>query len=195
MNVHLDEKLALLRERAKEGRDPTCPDDTLAYILKTAVELSPQRILEIGAGEGLTSIALLLHTEAIVTAIELDPWRANRARRNFSDFGLLDRAELFEGDAGEILPLLGGTFDLIFLDGPKAQYMRYFSDCKRLLKRGGVLFSDDVLLYGWVRGEPPKKRRMLVEHIREYLRLLEADPDLKTEILELGEGLAVSVKQ
>ena len=59
---------------------------------------------------------------------------------------------------------------------------------------GGVLFSDDVLLFGWVRGEAPKKRRMLVEHIREYLQALESDPAFKTEILELGEGLAVSTR-
>ena len=90
--------------------------------------------------------------------------------------------------------MLGGEYDLIFLDGPKVQYRRYFPDCKRLLAAGGYLLSDDVLLFGWVRGEPPKKRRMLVEHIREYLALLTDDPDFETEILQLGEGLAVSRK-
>ncbi|MDE7296957.1 MAG: hypothetical protein K2N84_06805 [Clostridia bacterium] len=74
------------------------------------------------------------------------------------------------------------------------QYRRDLPDCKRLLRAGGVLLSDDVLLFGWVQGEPPKKRRMLVEHIREYLRMLEEDPELKTEILPIAEGLAVSEK-
>ena len=63
-----------------------------------------------------------------------------------------------------------------------------------ILKRGGYLLSDDVLLFGWVRGEPPKKRHMLVEHIREYLSRLQSDPDFQTEIAELGEGLAISKK-
>ena len=187
-------ELSALREEAKKGRDPTCADETLSYILALAERIQAKHFLEIGAAEGLTSIALLLSGAEHVTAIEKDPVRVRRARENFSRFGVSERVTLYEGDAGEILPLLSGEFDLIFLDGPKVQYIRYLPDCKRLLRRGGYLLSDDVLLYGWVRGEPPKKRRMLVEHIREYLNLLQSDPDFQTEITELGEGLAVSKK-
>lgn len=190
----LDPRLFALRESAKEGRDPTCADETLEYILTLCKERAPERILEIGCAEGLTSCAMLSVTDARLTAIELDAQRAATARKNFSEFGFSERITFHEGSAGEILPLLEGTYDLIFLDGPKVQYLSYLPDCKRLLNAGGVLLSDDVLLFGWVRGEPPKKRRMLVEHIREYLRVLEADGELKTQILELGEGLAVSEK-
>lgn len=183
------------REEAKRGRDPTCADDTLAYLLALCKERSPARILEIGTAEGLTACAMLSVCGARYTGIELDPARAAAARDNFIRFAFSDRVTLHEGDAADILPLLEGEYDLIFSDGPKAQYLRYLPDCKRLLKRGGALLSDDVLLFGWVRGEPPKKRRMLIGHIREYLAALEADPDLETQILELGEGLAVSVKR
>ena len=193
--LYLDERLKALRERAKEGRGPTAADETLDYILNTVEKLHPERVLEIGAAEGLTSCAVLLHSEAELVAIELDAERAQTARENFRLFGVENRVTLHEGDAGEILPLIEGTFDLIFLDGPKVQYLKYLPECKRLLKSGGVLLSDDVLLFGWVRGEAPKKRRMLVEHIREYLHALETDEELTTEILELGEGLAVSVKK
>ena len=192
--MELRPDLIALREEAKKGRDPTCADETLRYILTLAEGLSNGRILEIGAAEGLTACAMLSVSNAQYTGIELDPVRASKARENLIRFGFSDRATLHEGDAGEIPPLLGGEYDLIFSDGPKVQYLRYLPDCKRLLKRGGTLLSDDVLLFGWVRGEPPKKRRMLVEHIREYLKALESDPDLSTEILELGEGLAVSRK-
>ncbi len=185
-------RLEDLRRRAREERDPTCADETLLYMLRTAREMKGASILEIGAGEGLTSVAFLLNGAERVVAIENDPERAARAKENFALFGVEGRAELVVEDAAEALPRLAETFDIIFLDGPKVQYIAYFPHCKRLLKRGGVLFSDDVLLYGWVRGEPPKKRRMLVEHIREYLNLLQADSDFQTEILELGEGLAVS---
>ncbi len=193
----LDARLSALRERAKEVRDPTAADDTLQYILFTLEQLNPARILEIGAAEGLTSCAMLLNSRAELTAIELDSSRAAKARGNFDLFGLSKRVTLHEGDAGEILPMIEGSYDLIFLDGPKVQYNRYFPDCKRLLREGGVLLSDDVLLYGWVSGEAetPKKRRMLVEHIREYLAALCADKDFITSLLPLGEGLAVSVKR
>ncbi len=190
-----NEKLDRMRTAAKEGRDPTAADETVVALVEWAKEHRAVRILEIGAGEGLTSCALLLETEAELTAIELLPDRAKKFRENVALFGLEDRVRLFEGDAGEILPMLTGSYDLIFLDGPKVQYRRYFDDCKRLLKGGGALFSDDILLFGWVRGEAPKKRKMLAEHIREYLDLLESDPDFKTQIYEYGEGLAVSTKK
>ncbi len=192
--VTLPPRLLELRERAKEGRDPACADETLWELLRLAAETGVKRYLEIGAAECLTSIALAVSSGAAVTAVEKDPARAARARENIALFGMGEQISLMEGDAGEILPLLGGEYDLIFLDGPKAQYLKYLPDCKRLLRRGGYLLSDDVLLFGWVRGEPPKKRRMLIEHIREYLAALQNDPDLKTEILEIGEGLAVSEK-
>lgn len=189
------ERLEELRRAAKEVRDPTAADETVAFMIAWANAHRAQKILEIGAGEGLTSCALLLHTEAELTAIELDPIRARRFRENSAMFGLEKRARLLEGDAGEILPFLSGNYDIIFLDGPKVQYQRYFTECKRLLKKNGALFSDDVLLFGWVLGEAPKKRKMLAEHIREYLRALESDPDFSTEVLPYGEGLAVSVKR
>lgn len=190
----LDGRLFALRRAAREVRDPTAADETLAYLLRLLETREVKRILEIGAAEGLTSCALLSASEATLTAIEIDGKRAERARKHFGEFGFSSRAVLHEGDAGEILPLLQGEYDLIFLDGPKVQYRRYLPDCKRLLRVGGVLVSDDVLLFGWVRGEPPKKRKMLVEHLREYLKMLEEDADFKTEILPIAEGLAVSEK-
>ena len=120
----MDERILKMREAAKEGRDPTCADETLTYLLETVEKIKPKSILEIGAAEGLTSCALLLSCGARVTAIELEPVRAARARENFRLFGLTERVTLHEGDAGEILPLLQGAFDMIFLDGPKAQYLR-----------------------------------------------------------------------
>lgn len=184
-----------LRRRAREGRDPTCAPETLAKLLSVVRDTNASRYLEIGAAEGLTTCAVLLQTEgAAATAIELDPGRAARARENFSAFGVAARAELIEGDAGEILPLLAGEYDVIFLDGPKAQYLKYLPHCKRLLRRGGTLLSDDVLLYGWTFGTPPPKRKSLALRLRAYLEALESDPAWQTELFRYGEGLAVSKK-
>ena len=141
---------------------------------------------------------LFAESGARLTTIEVDEDSFLKAKENFAFFSLSDRVTAYLGDAGEILPAMpkesNGAYDLIFLDGPKAQYLKYLPDLKRLLKIGGVLFSDDVLLYGWVNGEAPKKRHVLVDKIREYLRVLCDDESFWTSVLELGDGVAVSVR-
>ena len=185
--------LLALREAAKTVRDPTCADETLAYLLSLCRERSPARILEIGTAEGLTACAMLTVCGARYTGIELDPVRTAKARENFIRFAFSDRVTLFEGDAGEILPLLQGEYDLIFADGPKVQYLRYLPDCKRLLKRGGVLLSDDVFFLGKEMEAVPKKRLAL--HLAEYRQQLQNDPVFETKFYDYGEGIAVSIKR
>ncbi len=192
----LDERLASLREQAKGRRDPATEDETLALLLAVARMRAPRRILEIGTAEGLSSTALLLECkDARLTTVETEEslWRS--ARENFTAFGVADRVNALLSDAGDVLAALEDRFDLIFLDGPKAQYIHYLPDLKRLLAPRGVLFADDVLLYGWVSGrEPvPPKRRSIVERLREYLRAVREDPDFLTSIIEVGEGVAISV--
>ena len=188
------------REEAKEAGVPVADEETLQYLLFTVRALQPKRILEIGTAVGLSGAAMLLETSgARLTTIEIDEPAYLAAKENFRFFGVENRVNAYLGDAGEILSAMpreiNGAFDLVFLDGPKAQYLKYLPDVKRLLRAGGVLVSDDILLYGWVDGEPPVKRRVLVEKIREYLRVLCADKEFLTSILPLGDGVAVSVKR
>ena len=174
------------------------PDETLNFLLALARMKNPRRILEIGAAEGLTSIALLLECpSARAVEIEQDGARFAAARKNFAGFGVAERVQLVLGDAAEVLPSLEGPFELIFLDGPKAQYVHYLPQLKRLLPPGGALVADDVLLYGWVSGEvpPPPKRRSIAARLREYLDAVCSDPDFITSIFELGEGVALSVRR
>ena len=185
------EQLAALRAAALQERDPTASDDVLAVLLEETARISAERVLEIGAGRGLTAIALLLSGVSSVTAIEREKGRVASARENFASFGVSARTDLLEGDAADILPRLTGTYDLIFLDCAKVQYRRFLPDCRRLLRIGGVLCADDVSLFA---GGVPPKRRMLARHISEFLTDLQADPAFTTQILPVGKGLAVAVK-
>ena len=188
----MNERLAALRAAAMEERDPTCSDDVLSVLMQEAARVGAKHILETGTGRGLTSIALLLQTDACVTTIERDQARIAAARENFARFGVSDRVALLEGDAADILPCLEGVFDLIFLDAAKVQYRRFLPECKRLLRAGGVLCADDVLLFS---DGVPKKRRMLAQHIGEFLHDLQADEAFTTTILPVGKGLAVARKE
>ena len=186
------ERLAALRAAAMEERDPTCSDDVLSVLLKEAERVGAKHILEIGTGRGLTSVALLLQSDACVTTIEREPARIAAARENFALFGVSDRVTLLEGDAADILPCLEDVFDLIFLDAAKVQYRRFLPECKRLLRAGGVLCADDVLLFS---DGVPKKRKMLAQHIVEFLQELQADGDFAAAVLPVGKGLAVARKE
>ncbi len=188
----MNERLAALRAAAMEERDPTCSDDVLSVLLNEAERVGAKHILEIGTGRGLTSVALLLQSDACVTTIEREPARIAAARENFALFGVSDRVTLLEGDAADILPCLEDVFDLIFLDAAKVQYRRFLPDCKRLLRAGGVLCADDVLLFS---SGVPKKRKMLAQHIVEFLQELQADGDFAAAVLPVGKGLAVARKE
>lgn len=196
--LRTDGRILKMREELKDRRDPVCEDEVLHYLLMTVRALAPAEILEIGTAEGLSGAAMLLEApSARLTTIEADEDRYLKAKENFAALGLSSRARCVLGDAADVLPALDGPFGLIFLDGPKAQYVHYLPDLKRLLREGGVLIADDVLLYGWVDGrEPaPKKRHSLVERIREYLVVVAEDETLITSVLDIGEGVAVSVKK
>lgn len=196
VKLHIDEKLAARRLAALERGIPVADDETLQFLLVTLSMKKPERILEIGTAVGLSGVAMLGACPAAkLTTIELEEERYIEAKANFSEFGVTERVTAHLGDAGEILAMMDGKFDFVFLDGPKAQYEKYLFDLKRLMNDGAVLFSDDVLLYGWVSGEQPtpQKRRSIVEKIRGYLDALTSDNDFITSVLDVGDGVALSV--
>ena len=196
VKLNIDERIIVRRKDALARGIPVADDETLQFLLLTLAATRPTRILEIGTAVGLSTVAMLYECKnARITTMELEEERYLEAKQNFADFGVLDRVTAHLGDAGEILAMMDGEFDFVFLDGPKAQYEKYLFDLKRLMKKGAILFADDVLLYGWVSGEEPtpQKRHSIVDKIRSYLETVTADKDFITSVLNVGDGVALSV--
>ncbi|MBR2622814.1 MAG: O-methyltransferase [Clostridia bacterium] len=196
VKLNIDERISARRAEALSRGIPVADDETLNFLLLMLDATKPKRILEIGTAVGLSSVAMLLQCpSARLTTIELEEDRYLEAKQNFSDFGVTDRVNAHLGDAGEILAMMDGEFDFVFLDGPKAQYEKYLFDLKRMMKTGALLFADDVLLYGWVSGEEPtpQKRHSIVDKIRSYLDVVTSDKELITSVLNVGDGVALSV--
>ncbi len=196
VQLHIDEKLRQKRQDALARGIPVADDETLQFLLVTLQTKQPLSILEVGSAVGLSGVAMLQACpNARLTTMELEEERYLEAKQNFTEFGVAERVNAYLGDAGEILSMMDGQFDFVFLDGPKAQYEKYLFDIKRLLKGGGILFADDVLLYGWVSGEEPtpQKRQSIVDKIRAYLQVITNDKDFITSVLNVGDGVALSV--
>ena len=196
VKLNIDQRIADLRKAALERDIPVADDETLQFLLLMVKALQPKRILEIGTAVGLSGAAMLLACpEAKLTTMELEEERYLEAKENFAALGVKDRVTAYLGDAGEILAMMDGEYDFVFLDGPKAQYEKYLFDLKRLMKKGATLFADDVLLYGWVSGEQPtpQKRHSIVDKIRSYLQTVTDDKDFITSVLDVGDGVALSV--
>lgn len=198
VQLQIEERLAAARSEALSRGIPVADDETLQFLLVMLNTKQPTRILEIGTAVGLSGVAMLTALpNARLTTIELEEERYLEAKQNFQRFGVAERVTAYLGDAGEILSMMDGSFDFVFLDGPKAQYEKYLFDLKRLMQKGAILFSDDVLLYGWVSGEEPtpQKRQSIVDKIRSYLAVITEDKQLLTSVLNVGDGVAVSVYQ
>ena len=196
VKLNIDERIATRRAEALSRGIPVADDETLNFLLLTLRMAKPLRSLESGTAVGLSAVSMLYECpSARLTTIELEEERYVEAKKNFADFGVSDRINAHLGDAGEILAMMDGEFDFVFLDGPKAQYEKYLFDLKRLMKQGAILFADDVLLYGWVSGEEPtpQKRHSIVDKIRSYLDVVTADKDFITSVLNVGDGVALSV--
>lgn len=187
-----------LRAAAFAREIPTSDSETLCFLQTLLLAVKPENILELGTATGI-SAAHMLKTlpRCRVTTVEKNEDLYKEAGENFRALGVENRVTRILGDAGEeIEKLPEDGYDFIFLDCAKVQYIKYLPRLKKLLKRGGVLLADDVLLYGYVTGESetPKKRKMLVEHIKEYIAAVTCDGELCTTIINAGNGLAMSVK-
>lgn len=159
----------------------------------------PQSILEVGTAIGFS--ALLMSEYALegcrITTIEKYEKRIPIAKENFKRAGREDTITLLEGDATKILQELQGCYDFIFMDAAKGQYIHFLPDILRLLKTGGLLVSDNVLQDGDIiesRFAVTRRDRTIHSRMREYLYELKHNEQLETVILQVGDGVTVSVK-
>lgn len=193
----LDERIYELREKAKDDGNPILRDKSFELLIETIKKLKPKTILEIGTNVGLSSVSMLLSSEnATLSGIELDEETAQEAKENFKKFGVETRAKIFLGDASNIIPLLTGKYDFIFLDGPKGHYHEYVEFLLPLLNKGGILFADNVLFRGYVldKVETPKRDRTIKNSLKKFIDRISNDGGLETTILDIEDGVSITKK-
>ncbi len=133
-----------------------------------------------------------------ITTIENYQPRIDRAKENIKLAGAEKKITLLEGDANEILPTLSDQYDLVFMDAAKGQYGSFFQKVVPLLAPEGILLCDNVLQDGDVlesRFAVTRRNRTIHARMREYLYELKHDERLDTAILNIGDGMSLSVKK
>ena len=188
--------LSDLERYADENMIPVLLPETVNFLAQLIMLKKPERILEIGTAIGYSGLIMLnAYDKSSLYTIEVDESTAELAKKNFAAAGCSDRVTVFCGDAGEILPMLDGKFDFVFLDGPKARYADYLPYILRNMTAGGVLLCDNVLYNGMVSGETAAgKKAGLVKRIEEFLELICNDRRLITSVLPVGDGMSISIK-
>ncbi len=184
-----------IKEKALSERIPIIMDDTLEVIKKILLEEKPKKILELGTATGYSSICFsnILNNNVYIDTIELDSNRANEAISNIKLMGLENNINVIIGNAVDILPTLNEKYDIFFIDAAKSKYPIFLKEALRLSHKGSVILADNILYKGYVMSDYNKhKQRTAVTHLREYIKDVNENKTLQTEILEIGDGLAVS---
>lgn len=158
----------------------------------------PTSVLEVGTAIGYSTLLmapLLDKEEGHITSIELDTVRHEMAKYYINQSTYADKVTLLQGDAKDVLMNLTGEYDLVFLDGPKGQYLNQLELILPHVKEGGVILADNVLFRGYVRGnkEAPRRFKTIVKRLQEYLTYVENKELFNTTIYPMGDGMSVSV--
>lgn len=193
---------SFLDEIEREALDACVPivRKEMQSFLKVLLAMQrPVRILEVGTAVGFSALLFCEYAPegAHVTTIEKYEKRIPTAKENFRRAGREEQITLLEGDASRILSELTGTFDFIFMDAAKGQYIHYLPDVMRLLEPGGILVSDNVLQNGDIiesHYAVERRNRTIYKRMREYLYELKHEERLVTSIVPIGDGATVSVR-
>ncbi len=159
----------------------------------------PLSILEVGTAVGFSALLMAEYApQAHITTIEKYEKRFPIAEENFRKAGKEEQITFLKGDAAKILKDLDGSYDLIFMDAAKGQYIHFLPDVFRLMQPGSLLISDNVLQDGDIlesRFAVTRRNRTIHSRMREYLHEITHNKELESVILPVGDGVSLSIKR
>jgi predicted O-methyltransferase YrrM len=202
LETELTQELLALEKEALENHVPIIKKETQG-VLKFFLQLQqPKRILEVGTAIGFSALFMSEYTvsDCSITTIEKVPMRLVEAEKNLASDSVphKNKITLRKGEALDILKALvveKESFDFIFLDAAKAQYMSFLPELMKLLGGKGILVTDNVLQDGTVtnsRYSITRRDRTIHSRMREYLYTITHMEELQTVILPVGDGIAIS---
>ena len=189
-------ELQKIKEKALDEHIPIIMDDTLEVIENTLKDKKVERLLEIGTAVGYSAICFtdFLSENGVIDTIEREHERVEQAKINIKLAEVEEKINIIEGDAVTVLPTLDNKYDVVFIDAAKGKYPFFLKEALRMIKPNGIIFADNILYKGYVMSDYNKhKQRTAVRNLREYIKEISENPNLETEILEVGDGLAITI--
>ncbi len=173
-------QLSQLEEQSIRRSIPIIGSEKGKWLLEKVKELQPKKILELGTANGYSGI-ILGSEGAELTTIEIAEKAAEEAMQNFAEFGI--NAWIILGDAVKVVKELVenhkvGYYDLILIDLAKRQYIDILENCVKLVKRNGFIITDNISS----------------EKCADFREAVLNNPKLKTERIDIGDGLIFSEK-
>lgn len=188
------ENLTEIKNYAKKNSIPIMRDGGIEFICEYIKRNNVKNILEIGTAVGYSSIEFAkINDDIKITTIEIDIDRCIKAKQNFEDFGFSNRIKVINANALQIE--LDEHFDLIFIDGPKAQYIKFFEKFKKNLSKNGAIITDNLSFHGMVDDLSLTHNYStikLVKKIKKYIEFLKNNKEFNTKFYENGDGISVS---
>ena len=192
-------KAGQLQQWAYDNSFPVVPKQTAGFIRTLLSALKPKDILEIGCCVGFSAglMSEYLAESGHITTIDRYDIMIDLPKKNIKKYEWEDKITLLEGDASDILPTMDKSFDFIFMDAAKGQYLQFLPYCIRMLRLGGVLLADDILKDGYLamdRFSVPRRQRTTHRRMREFVYTLTHTEGLETSLLTIGDGLTMTTK-
>lgn len=185
-----------IEQYAKENKVPIMLPDGIEFLENYIKEHHIKKILEIGTAIGYSAIKMALISKDIhIVTLERDKPRYQEAIKNIKAFGLEKQIEVVLTDALEYET--EESFELIFIDAAKSQYIKFLERFEKNLIVGGTIVSDNLNFHGYTKQETrieSRNLRQMVGKIRKYITYLKENSKYQTTFLEIGDGIAVSVK-
>lgn len=182
---------------AKEHNVPILSWQSAEFLEQLVLMKNPRRVLELGTAIAYSTIRVArnLKGKSVIHSIEKSADNIAVAKDFIAKSGIMSKIKVLEGDAVNVMPQLKKKYDIIFLDADKEDYKRLFDYSLVLLRKGGIMVVDNLLWHGYAAStRVPSQYRESTRHIREFNLLFMNQPNLKTSIIPIGDGLGIGVK-
>ncbi len=192
-----DPLIAEMELYAGENNVPILSWQSAEFLEQLIKIVKPKRVLEIGTAIGYSSIRIAknLKKKSKLTTIEMSKDNLELAKKYFAKSEVNKKIKLVFGNALDVIPTLNKKYDFIFLDADKNYYKKLFDLSLNHLKKGGIIFVDNLLWHGYAAAKRvPSNYKVSAKFIKEFNKIFTSHPHLKTTILPIGDGIGLGVK-